>query len=599
MNDRLPIGSFRENESYLISTKTLLLKLFILFVSGLILSLAFPACNFSILGWIGIVPLYLFIKDVRPSKAFLFGLVWGYGWAIASFFWLRKIELFVPFAMALVLALFPALWAVLVSLTRKNILLPNSVRLMGYTESKKYLLENKLHLKKIYAVLVFSSFWCFLEWLRSWVFSGLPWNYMAVTQWNQILQIQVAAFTGIYGVSFVVLFMNLSIAEFLQSLFNSFRYRLKFYRPAVFYTAIFILLLNGLIGYYSIKHYSEKTSKDVSLKALLIQGDIPMIRFYSARQAMEALTIYSGYSDEMLPSKPDVLIWPESAVPQPLFGNSYLSLEYRSTITNLIQKYQVPILLGTIYYDNSKENLLSEDFKAYNSAILINKNDEIDAIYSKMHLVPWGEYTPGENLFPLSYFYPWIKQKFGMGRDLTPGNTNTIFNLKKGIRASVLICFEDAFSYVPRNHVLNGANLLITITNDAWFPGTNEPSQHLAEAIFKCIETRRPMLRSGNNSGTCVINPVGMITDSIFSEEINGQKILLPDKSGRGGAIFNVNIEENPELTFYTKYGDKFILLLNLIAFSALVWSFWQWKERKMRLYDLITNTKQHSVNQE
>lgn len=590
MDNMLPKNTFRENEAYLISGKIFFLKLLILFASGLIFSLAFPSYSISILGWIGIIPLYLLAKDVKISRAFVFGLVWGYGWALASFFWLRRIEPFIPFAMGLVLALFPALWACVVSLTYKNILIPNSVRLLGYTESKKYLIENRLHLKKIYAVLVFTSFWCFLEWLRSWIFTGLPWNYMAITQCNHPLLIQIASITGIYGVSFVVVFMNLSIAEFLHSLIN-FKYRINFYRPAVLYAGIFILLLNMLFGYYSIKNYSAKTPKSVNLKALLIQGDIPQIRSYSAKQAMDALNIYFTYSNEMLPAKPDILIWPESAVPQPLFGNTYLSYEYRSTISNLIEKYQVPILLGTIYYDNSKESLLSEDFKAYNSAILIDKDNQLNGLYSKMHLVPWGEYTPGENLFPLSYFYPWIKQKFDMGRSLSPGKENTIFNLKDGIRASVLICFEDAFSYVARKHILNGANLLVTITNDAWFPDTNEPSQHLAEAIFRSIENRRTMVRSGNNSGTCVINPLGIITDSIFSEEIGNSRNLLPDKSGRGGAIFNVSVEENPSLTFYTQYGDKFILLLCLVIFSGLLWTFLQWKERKMKLYKLITKT--------
>lgn len=589
MDNMLPKSTFRENESYLVSKKIFLLKLLILFISGFIFSLAFPCYNFSVLGWIGIIPLYLAVKDAKPNRAFLFGLIWGYGWAIASFFWLRKIEPFIPFGMALVLALFPALWAMLVSMTRKNILLPNSVRLLGYTESKKYLIENRLHLKKIYAVLVFTSLWCFLEWLRSWIFTGLPWNFVATTQWSHSLLIQIASMTGIYGVSFVIVFVNLSLAEVIHVLFNSHKYQTPFYKPAVLYAAIFILLLNGLFGYYSIKSYASISASETNLKTLLIQGDIPQIRSYSAEQAMEALEVYSKYSEEMLPAKPDILIWPESAVPQPLFGNSYLSYEYRSRISLLIEKYQVPILLGTIYYDSSKESLLSEDFKAYNSAILINKSNEIDGIYSKMHLVPWGEYTPGENLFPLSYFYPWIKEKFGMGRSLSPGRENTIFNIKDKIRASVLICFEDAFSYVARKHVLNGANLLITITNDAWFPDSNEPSQHLAEAVFRSVENRRTMIRSGNNSGTCVINPLGMITDSIFSEDIQGRRIFLPDKQGRGGVIFNVKIEDNPTLSFYTKYGDMFILLLSFIIFSGLLWTFLQWKERKMKLYDLIT----------
>ncbi|HBM16837.1 MAG TPA: apolipoprotein N-acyltransferase [Lentisphaeria bacterium] len=579
-------STFRENEAHFISFKFLILKLIILFLSGSIFSLAFPAYSISFLGWIGVIPLYLFIKDLRCYKSFLYGFVWGYGWAIASFFWLRSIEPFIPYVMGLVLAMFPAVWAFLVSITRKNILIPNPIRLLGYTESKKYLIENRLHFKKVCAVLVFSAFWCFLEWTRSWIFTGLPWNYLAVTQYQHPIMIQISSCTGNYGVSFVVIFTNIAIAEFIISLFNSIKYKLAYYIPLVIYAALFIIILNAAFGYLAIRKFNNSKTEDIKLKALLVQGDIPQIRYYSAQQAMDALTVYSKYSEKLLSKKPDILIWPESAVPQPLFSGDFLSLEYRSTISNLIQKYHVPILLGTIYYYKSA---YSEDYNAYNSAVYINREDKLEAVYNKIHLVPWGEYTPGENTFPLNYIYPWIKDKFGMGRSLTPGNSSTIFNIKDGIRASVLICFEDSYSYIARRHVLNGSNLLITITNDAWFPDTNEPSQHLAEAVFRSVETRRTMIRSGNNSGTCIINPLGIITESIFSEQSGDTRILLPDKQGRGAVIFDVPVNKNPPLSFYTKYGDKFILLMNLIALFGLIWGFLQWKERKMKLYSLIT----------
>ena len=582
---------FRDNRAHLISLRFLMLKLLIIFILGMTMSLAFPSSSISLLGWIGIIPLYLFIKDLRPSKAFLFGLVWGYGWAVTSFFWLARIEPFIPYAMGLVLAMFPALWTYLVALTRQNILVPNPVRLAGYTESRKYLIENKHHFRKILAVLIFSSFWCFSEWLRSWIFSGLPWNYLAVSQFHYAYMIQIASYTGIYGISFVLIFANMALAELIISFYNSITYKVRFYIPLAIYISILLVILNCLFGYIEVSKYNLSKPDSVNLKALLVQGDMPQMRFYSAQQAADALTIYSKYSRQLLPLKPDILIWPESAVPQPLYGNSILSMDYRATISSMIEKYKVPILLGTIYYDSSVKDSFSNDYKAFNSAVLIDKNDKIGGIYSKIHLVPWGEYTPGEDIFPLSYFYPWIKQKFSMGRSLSPGSLSKIFNIKNGIRASVLICFEDSYSYIARKHVMNGSNLFITITNDAWFPDSDEQSQHLAEAIFRSIENRRPMIRSGNNSGTCVINPLGIITDSIFYKELNGKKILHPDKQGRGAVIFNVPIEENPHLSFYTKYGDKFILLTNVIALLGLLWSFLQWKERKLHLHRLITKT--------
>jgi len=498
-------------------------------------------------------------------------------------FWLGKIEPFIPYVMSLILALFPAFWALAVPFIRRNLLVPNNILLLGHSQTKKYLIENKLHFKVILLVLILSAWWCILEWLRSWVFTGLPWNYLAVTQWKIFPVIQMASFTGIYGVSFVLIFFNLGIAETLLVLLNNLLYGIRFYRPMIFYVSIFIAALNLLIGTILVKQYKfYDTNSYTDLKALLVQGDIPQIRFYSEDEARNALDVYSGYSDKMLLLKPDILIWPESAVPQPLRGSGQLSEEYRNKLSYLLKKYHVPILLGTMDYGEVKP---SGDYNAYNSAFYIN-NDGIVGVYNKIHTVPWGEYTPGENIFPLKYIYPWIKQKFGMGRSLSPGKVHTIFNLKDNIQAGVLICFEDAFPYVARGHVLSGANLLVTLTNDAWFPGSYEPLQHIAQAVFRCVENRRTMIRSGNNNGTCVIQPSGLISDAIFSEKINGKTVLLPEKQGRGTVLFNVKISTSTKLSFYSQYGDIFTGILVVLFVSVLIFSFWKCKERKSALLE-------------
>lgn len=578
-----------QNYAYIVSKKYIFARYLILFFLGSGYGLSF---NFSYLfwiGWIGVIPLYLFVKNSTWQRAFESGLVWGYGWAIVSFFWLGKIEHFIPYAMSLILALFPAFWALAVPLIRRSLLVPNNILLLGCNQSRKYLIENKLHFKVIFLVLILSAWWCILEWIRSWVFTGLPWNYLAVTQWQIPPIIQVASFTGIYGVSFVLIFFNLGMAETLLVLCNSLLYRIRFYRPMVFYVSILVAVLNLLIGSLLVKScaISDKTSCS-ALKALLIQGDIPQIRFYSADEARGALDVYSKYSDEMLSLNPDVLIWPESAVPQALRGGGDLSYEYREKLASLLKRYQVPMLLGTIDYGEVKP---SGEYKAYNSALYINKDGKVVDVYNKIHIVPWGEYTPGENIFPLKYIYPWIKEKFGMGRSLSPGREHTIFNLKENIHAGVLICFEDAFPYVARGHILNGANLLVTLTNDAWFPGSYEPVQHLAQAVFRCVENRRTMIRSGNNNGTCVISSFGIITDSIFSKQIGERRTLLPEKQGRGAVLFDVKISTSTKLSFYSQYGDIFIDILGVLFISVLTFSFWKWKDRKSVLLEPFKET--------
>ncbi len=575
---------FLQNDAFIVSKKYIFARYVILLLFGSIYGLSFNCSYLFWVGWIGVVPLYLSVKNSTWQRAFANGLVWGYGWAIVSFFWLGKIEPFVPYAMSLVLALFPAFWALAVPLVRRSLLVPNNIILLGHSQTKKYLIENKLHFKILLLALVLSAWWCILEWIRSWIFTGLPWNYLAVTQWKIFHIIQLASFTGIYGVSFILIFFNLGIAETLLVASNSLLYGIRFYKPLILYVSVFVAVLNLIIGVFLVKQYdiSDKNSY-AELKALLVQGDIPQIRLYSVDEARGALDVYMRCSDEMLSSKPDLLIWPESAVPQALRGGSDLSYEYREKLGCLLKKYHVPMLLGTIDYGDV---MPSGEYKAYNSALYINKDGKIVDFYNKIHIVPWGEYTPGENIFPLKYIYPWIKQKFGMGRSLSPGRVHTIFNLKENIHAGVLICFEDAFPYVARGHVMKGANLLVTITNDAWFPGSYEPVQHLAQAVFRCVENRRTMIRSGNNNGTCVISSFGIITDSIFSKQIGERRTLIPEKQGRGAALFNVKINTSTKLSFYSQYGDIFIGMLFVLFVSILIFSFWKWKERKSMLLE-------------
>jgi len=325
----------------------------------------------------------------------------------------------------------------------------------------------------------------------------------------------------------------------------------------------------------------------------VVEGNIPQCRIYNEQQAIHALEVYTKYSNDILLFKPDILIWPESAVPQPLRGGGYLSEKYRSELGGLLNKYQVPILLGTTDFGFGKSGENGE-IPIYNSALYIGGNGKIIDTYNKMHIVPWGEYTPFENLFPFKYFYPWIKRTFGMGRSISPGTKNTIFDIKKDVRGAVLICYEDVFPEIARDHVLAGANLLILITNDAWYPTSDEPEQHLAQAIFRAIENGRTMVRVGNTAGTCVIQPTGAITDSLFHKLNTKTGHMLPDptKRGAGAAVFNIKIQENPPLTFYTKYGNVFILLCCIISGIGFFWFLYQWKEKKRLLLGVVTESE-------
>ena len=569
-----------------------LLRFLILFVSGICLVFAFPYFNYYLIAWIGIIPLYLFSRNVRWYKAWIRGYIWGYAWSVASCFWLREIESFIPFTFGFILAFFYAFWAMSVPLAQRYLFLPIEILLKGHDGIKEYYRTHNFYIKECLSALFLASWWCVLEWIRTWIFTGFPWNLMAVSQWQEYPIIQIASVTGIYGISFIIIYFNIACGDTILRFVSSFKdFGKRGLRPFSLYLAILLITLVFLYGVIQIKtiQMNNKTDDNVILKAGIVEGDIPQCRFYNVEQAYYALSTYIDLSKKILLFKPDVLIWPESAAPQPLRGRGYMSEKYRYELGELIKEFKTPILLGSTDFgfgESAKDGILP----VYNSALYIDGKGKVVDKYNKIHIVPWGEYTPGENTFPFKYIYPWIKKTFGMGRSLSPGVRNTVFCLKKDVYAGVLICYEDIYPKVAREHVLAGTNLLILITNDAWYPTSDEPEQHLAQAVFRAVENGRTMIRVGNCTGSCVIQPTGAITDSLFHKVDKRTGNLIPDptKRGSGAAIFNVEILKKPKLTFYTKYGNVFILLCGIICFLFFSFFFYKWVLYKKHLSDVL-----------
>jgi apolipoprotein N-acyltransferase len=185
--------------------------------------------------------------------------------------------------------------------------------------------------------------------------------------------------------------------------------------------------------------------------------------------------------------------------------------------------------------------------------MLLDAETKVLDHYDKIHRVPFGEYVP------FSRYLPWLVKWIGMGRDLTPGTEHTVFDLPKGVRAGVNICFEDAFAGISRAFVQRGANVLVTITNDAWYAESSGSRQHLLQAVFRAAETRRPLLRSGNNSDTCLIMPDGSITNLLCNPD-TGNPFY------RGAGVYDVPVWADPPTTFYTRHGDLFAILCVLAA---------------------------------
>jgi apolipoprotein N-acyltransferase len=277
------------------------------------------------------------------------------------------------------------------------------------------------------------------------------------------------------------------------------------------------------------------------LRVAAVQSNVPQDQKFDPQFTRRIFDQFRRLSEIALRSNPppDLLVWPESSMPGPVLADQ----ESHKFVMDLAGSADTDLLLGTIDVDG-------RDF--YNAALLISDGGERVQIYRKVHLVPFGEYVPGRHTVPL------LAQIVGdqVPGDFKEGREHTVFTLTNGdVHVAPLICFEDTIGELTRQFVLPsetspGANLLVDVTNDGWFQRSAGSHQHLANAIFRCVETRRPMIRAANTGVTCFINQFGRVTQvlrddtgSTFTEGVLAGEIKVPTEQ---------------ELTFYVRHGELF-----------------------------------------
>jgi apolipoprotein N-acyltransferase len=195
---------------------------------------------------------------------------------------------------------------------------------------------------------------------------------------------------------------------------------------------------------------------------------------------------------------------------------------------------------------------------AFNSAVLLDVRGGVQ-VYDKIHLVPFGEYVPFRHSFPL---FAWIVGS-EVPSDFDAGTEPVVMTLrKKPFRVAPLICFEDTVGELSRQFAQRGAELLITLTNDGWFRRSAGSRQHLANAVFRCAETKLPLVRAANTGVTCVVDPFGHVSQIL--ENAKGSTFT------EGVLFAKVPITIQPSKTFYTRHGDLFALACLVAAVLSL-----------------------------
>ncbi len=508
-------------------------ELFLCLLSAVLLILSFPKSNLEFLAWFGFIPLFFALQNKSKGKAFLLSYLTGVIFWLGIIYWLIHVTFIGMIVFVLYLALYFGLFGLIVSACLLPILRQAQDTSPKDTEQSR---------SATYYLLFIPSLWVILEFIRSHLFTGFPWTLLGYSQYLNLPVIQIADITGVWGVSFLVMLVNVFIYSVARRPSPVARRKPKY---ILFLLCLFTILVYGYYRIYGIRN----TEYGIRMKFSVIQGNIPQELKWNKSSRDFIMGRYFSLTAQALKDKPDLIIWPEAALPVVLEDEPY----YYERVKGFVKEINIPLLLGAV---NLRDNLY------YNSALLISEKGELLVRYDKLHLVPFGEYIPLRKI--LSFLETIVPiGDFTRGKEYTVFNLPTPYSLLPTNEFSVLICFEDLFPDLSREFVKRGAVFLINITNDAWFKKTSAPYQHLCASVFRAVENRVFLVRSANTGVSGFIAPTGKIVS------------LVDDKFGNhifvsGYKSHEISLSKR-SLSFYTRYGDIFVTVCLLFVLGGII----------------------------
>jgi apolipoprotein N-acyltransferase len=517
-------------------------NLFLSLLSGVLLISIFPKFNLEILAWVALVPLFVAIRKTSPLDSLKLGFITGFVYFLGVLYWVVNamtqyggMPLMVSIAVLALLsgylAIYVSLWTFLLSAFSFQL------------SAIRYILAPFL--------------WVSLELIRTHFLTGFPWANLGYSQFKTLPIIQIADITGVYGVVFIIVMFNSAVALFVESIYNQ-----KVKQFAIRYMLLTAILITSfsIYGFWRISDFNSKIKNQKSkIKVALIQGNIEQDMKWDEKYQNEVFEAHADLTMLAAHEKPDLIVWPESAMP------FYFQADrnFRHRMIELAQKGGSFILFGTPGYEINDGKIVP-----YNRAYLLSPQGDVTGKYDKIHLVPFGEYVP---LRKILFFID--KMVVGIG-DFQSGEEYTIFKIPNfqfpiSNYFSTLICFEVIFPDLVRRFVKNGAEFLVTITNDGWYGKTSAPYQHISMVTFRAVENRIPVVRAANTGISGIIEPTGRITKEtdIFTRtyvlgdiNITTPSSPPPTKRGYWGGK-----------TFYTQYGDIFAYVCSALTLLLIL----------------------------
>lgn len=513
-------------------------------LSGFLLALCFPPFGLGDLCWIAMVPLAwaVWICPTAGRRDWTRAAGLGYACGLVFFgisaHWLTTLTWPGYILLVFYFAIYFGVWALFA-----RALVPRGAIEESWLGS--------IHNLRICAIG--AAGWVALEWLRGVIFPAFGWNGLGVALHQNIALIQIADITGVGGISFLVAMANLMLAATAKRLLLEIK---RGARRAHYDFAITIALV-ALTWTYGVRQLFQKEPDSESLSFAAVQPNIPQTFRNDPGNELDVLETLKNQTLPAIAMSPDLLLWPESSTPSPLLGNQLTW----NLVRGLAEQHAGDFLIGTTHWGTDGD---------YNSIVLLTKHGMEAQLHHKMHLVPFGEYVPMREEFPLlaKIVGDLVPDDFDAGKEFTTLELHT-----KPVKLGPLICFEDTVADLARQFANLGAQCFVVVTNDGWFLKSAGSTQHLNNATFRCVENKLPMIRVANTGVTCAIDRLGVVRE------------VLRDSSGSTflqGVLFSkISVPTNSEPTFFASHGEVFSISCLAVSLLALAVSLNQFRKNK------------------
>jgi len=557
-------------DAALMAGRGIVIRLMAALVSAGLVALLFPPFPCGVLVWIALVPLLAALWSIDGEHAVRRGFLLGWLAGVVTFLiQLRWVAVVSPLGLVVLASYLGLYWGVFgaYASTWGNPWKPHAD--LGHASLRGMMVTGFRH----------AALWSGLEVLRGWVFTGFGWNALGVAFHDSRVLAQSADLLGVAGLSMLPVFVQ---SVWLQS---ARRARCGPSRVPGAAFLIAVALVAAAAGYGGFRIAAEGRRETHRLKTLLVQINIPQ---EAARQLWTAEEVHMAYEDETLRaldalkrdprSWPDWVMWPESALTGRILraadGTWGAWRENDETIARVRTAGEFHLIYGIneLEAESSADGMLTvrEPGRAWNSLAVMPPEGGLQT-YRKHHLVVFGETIPFVDSVPLLKRIYEQQAGVAYGGSFTPGESFDPLVVAtadgRSLAAIPTVCFEDTVPRLVRKFVRRGPQVMINVTNDGWFKESAAAAQHFANARFRAIELRRPMLRCANNGVSAAVDPTGST-----AHPDTGVPQVITDAAGshftRGSLLAELDIPLDPPTTLYAMIGDWGVAVL---AFIALV----------------------------